>query len=547
MKRTVVVLLAAVLILLPGIRGLSDAGGLLRFIPEGYTRDTDSSSDNTDDSDISGSSSDSPASPDTDTESSYGPWSSTDDSGDDSDFVPFSFDKPDYGPGEIIEDTSESNGTARGPGGSSYLSPGPPAPAKGYRIPAGLETVPSKVSRVSVPDSIPGTVGIVSFSETDDEVFIELDQAVPKLKILEVNGNTNVESTIFSKKNASSAKAHKTSRNSAAFKLRMIWNLDGLEYVREYCTRDGEMLFYRCTLTGNLDAEPYSPFTTAVRTLYFDENGNLVTEVYELRNKKDSFTRTAGYGTDGELTFTRQSWRSLEKYGYVLDIVRDGTGTLTALMLKNSKDDLYIRSEPADENLLSDNSVRATSRDISLFDDTLRIKYPCLASDIDAAEEDSLSSSGPATPTDLDSPAGPATPTDLASPAGPATPADLAPAGDPAGTADPDPETDPAEETGPGGETDPDDEADPGDETEPPEEESIAEISIPDGARLWCLSSDLYPYTTIYLFASEDPLLLMKGNKIILNAKAKDIEGNPPDTGSLLKSGTPAFDRLIID
>ena len=26
----------------------------------------------------------------------------------------------------------------------------------------------------------------------------------------------------------------------------------------------------------------------------------------------------------------------------------------------------------------------------------------------------------------------------------------------------------------------------------------------------------------------------MKGNKIILNAKAKDIEGNPPDTGSLL-------------
>ena len=316
------------------------------------------------------------------------------------------FDGPDYGPGEIIRDVSDnaSSSVSVGPGGPSsggYAQPkGPAAPKDGYKVPDGLASVPAKISNLSLPASPPPAVGVVSFSVSDGVVSAELSEPVQKMKILELSGQDNAESTIFSRKDAAAAEAHASNKNSASFLIRMIWKQGKTEFTREYFARSGQADFLKFTATETLDTKAYPPYTSAVRTVYYDETGVPLSEVLSFENEKESFSRVAGYDAGGNLAFVRQSWRSLVKNGYVLDVVRDASGLLTALLYKGNDSDFLIRSQSAGESLLSENSVRASSRDINLFDEEFSRKYPSLSAGFGASGDF-------ATPTDL------ATATDL--------------------------------------------------------------------------------------------------------------------------------------
>lgn len=392
------------------------------------------------------------------------------------------FDGPDYGPGEIVRDVSDSSASSVsvGPGGPSsggYAQPkGPAAPKGGYKVPDGLASVPAKISGLSLPASPPPAVGVVSFSVSDGVVSAELSEPVQKMKILELSGQENAESTIFSRKETASAEAHASNKNTTVFLVRMIWKQGKTEFTREYSARSGQTGFLKFTATEALDAEAYPPYTSAVRTVYYDESGVPVSEVFAFENEKESFSRVTGYDADGNLTFVRQSWSSLVKNGYALDVVRDASGLLTALLYKGNDSDFLIRSQAVNENIFSENGVRAASRDISLFDDDLSRKYLSLAIDLGVSE-------GFATPTDL------ATATDL------------------------------IEESAP----------------------------LPENLRIWSLSYNRYPRVTVYAFASEDPLLIMKKNRAVLNPGAKDIKGNPLKISQKLKSASPSFDLVAIE
>ena len=363
------------------------------------------------------------------------------------------------------------------PGNEAYAQPkGPAAPKGGYKVPDGLASVPAKISGLSLPASPPPAVGVVSFSVSDGVVSAELSEPVQKMKILELSGQENAESTIFSRKETASAEAHASNKNSTAFLVRMIWKQGKTEFTREYSARSGQTGFLKFTATEALDAEAYPPYTSAVRTVYYDESGNPVSEVFAFENEKESFSRVTGYDAGGNLTFVRQSWSSLVKNGYALDVVRDASGLLTALLYKGNDSDFLIRSQAANENIFSENGVRAASRDISLFDEDLSRKYLSLAIDLGVSE-------GFATPTDL------ATATDL------------------------------IEESAP----------------------------LPENLRIWSLSYNRYPRVTVYAFASEDPLLIMKKNRAVLNPGAKDIKGNPLKISQKLKSASPSFDLVAIE
>lgn len=425
-------------------------------------------------------------------DSSYGPGGpgGSDDSSDSSDHTVTALEAvlagPDLGPGEFPDDGAGSSDSAllgpSGPSSSGGLAKGPGAPKRGYRVPEALMTVTPDISGEGLPESLPPAVSVVSFSVIDGQVHAELDQDVPKLRILELSEGTGEESTIFSQKNASSAEAHTMTRDSAAFKIRMIWKLGNADYVREYSARSGDAEFFRCTATETLDAADYFPYTSAVRTVYFNEDGIPVSVVLDLENDKEAFTRITGYDVDGSLTFVRQSWRTLEKYGYVMEVVQDGKGMLTALALRDNKFDIYIRSCPAGEDLLAEKSIRAVSRDTDLFDEALASKYPSLAAGISASgSRPRRSFLGAATPTDL-----------------PAA-------------------------------------------TDPPAAEALDA-----NTRIWALNFDRYPDTAVYVFVTADPVLDMRGKYAVINTDARDIAGNPVRIGKELKTGIPAFDLIMI-
>ena len=496
MKRIVVFLLAAILFILSCVQAFPEEGGLRRFLPEGYKNDIedddrpetpglDTNSYGPGSPGVTEEYPGGPGSPGEASQPSYGPGSAgaTDAQASAAVVIPVG---PDYGPEDFIGDYAEADTVSAGASPSGPSSPsspsggslpqGPAHPKHGYCLPEGTRSVSSKISGIALPD-LPDKVGIVSFSLSDGWIAVELDRQIPKLKILELNPVTGTESTIFSQKDVSDAEAHAISKDGEIFRIRMTWKVDKAEFNREYTLRDGEVSFFRCTLTEKLDASAYQYYTSAVRIVYFDEEGRVVSEVLTFESEKEAFYRILGYDAEGVLTYARQSWRSLEKYGYILDVVRDRTGAPTALMIRNGRYDLCFRCQPAGADLNSPRSVRATSRYIYEFDQQLTSRYPRLATGL-PANEDISTFPGLATPTNL------------------------------------------------------------------PTAEKPTETKSSDGnVKLWCLTYG----STLYVFAAEDPVIVMKGNRVIKNEGARDINGTRINIGKRLKDGSPQFDVLKIE
>ena len=110
-----------------------------------------------------------------------------------------------------------------------------PAGADGaeYPLPDSLKSIPGAVADMALPSGLPEPVHITAFSITDGLITVELDQEVPKLKIMELNLLTGEESTIYSRKNTASGETHRTGNDSSVFTVRMIWDPKGMAYTQE--------------------------------------------------------------------------------------------------------------------------------------------------------------------------------------------------------------------------------------------------------------------------------------------------------------------------
>lgn len=367
-----------------------------------------------------------------------------------------------------------------------------PAGAAGsYTLPEPLKTVPAKVEGLSLPGELPPYVPVKSFSvDEDGAIRLELGEKVPRLKILEQNLMEGVDSTIFTKKNASSAEAHMSGKENSIFTVRMIWPFGASEYIRDYANWSGTLSFVSGSAAEEADPALFAPYTSAVRTLSFNEGGVPVSETWELANDTDRFSRVAAYGTDGKLRSVSQVWESVKVGGYKFAVEMDGSGNLTALTVQDKKNSFSARSLRISESPDAVILLSAESLDPAAFDDLLARNYPQLSrglidysTSLDEEIDEDFLAMWNLTFEDLVDPQvlpEPSTMTDLS-----ATATDL--------PAVPDEELTP----------------------------------IPADARIWSLNFGDLMKSQVYAFVSLDPLLVLQGGKVALNKNAKDVNGTP--------------------
>ena len=367
-----------------------------------------------------------------------------------------------------------------------------------YLLPESLAAVPASVSGVSLPSGLPDPVRITSFSAKGSNVSLKLNSKVPSLKITELDFGKAEENSIFSKKDTASAEAHRAGKDTGILTVLLSWDLDGLTYTREYNTWSGDLRFVNAGLTETADAAGFAPWTSAERELSFREDGSLLSEAWKLSDESGTFTRTALYGTDGQLERCTVAWRSAEYGGSLLEAGLAPDGTILSLQCRTDETDFIIKSVPVSAGQLQIWNLRDTCYDPEAFDASFRAAYPKLA-----AEYFSLDDEEPAevpAPTRTPTPAAPlpATRTDLAS----GTRTDLAasetpvPAGD--GTAT-------------------------------------------ERSRIWLAAYGDYFESTIYTFVSDDPLFILQDGRAVPNPDALDVYGLPAAWAELETSATPAF------
>ena len=449
----------------------------------------------------------------------------------------------------------------------------PAAGSAGYTIPEQLKTVSASVTGLSLPDPLPPYVEVNAFTVQDGVVHLELGNAVPKLRITEQNMLDGIESTIFSKKNATGADAHMVGKEDSVFIVRMIWQFDGLEYVREYSTWSGDLTFSRCSTVETLEPSAYGPYTSAERVIAFNEKALPIYETITLAGEKDRFTRTASYGFDGSLISTDLIWGP-DSADDQLRVTVDADGRVTALTCKQKKNQFYAESVRVDKDPDTASLLSGSTLDAEAFEREVRRKYPQLArglvdygtdgeqdpallelfgmyyeqlpdpqSFLDTAEMTdpepaTITDLGPATATDLQ----PATMTDL----GPATMTDLKPATatdlDPATLTDLRPATMTDLDTGT-------DDSDTGMITDDYEEIIPDEnlTPIPGNALLWSLNFGDFLDSSVYAFITTDPLFVIRGGKVILNPDAKDVNGDPIGTDKKDRVTAPAFEVVTVE
>ena len=356
-----------------------------------------------------------------------------------------------------------------------------------YSLPDSLKGVPAAAERVSLPADLPEPANITSFSLDGGTIAVELDRPVPRLKIMELDFVKAVESTIFSRKNTASAETHRTGGDSSVFSVLMIWDLDGVAYTQEYNTWSGPLSFSRAGLSEAAAPDAFPGWTSAVRELEFREDGTLLSETWKLDRQDDTFTRTALYDETGELESCTASWRSADYSGYILDAGFAPDGSLISVRCRNDRTDFSAESLPVDADVDKLLSLRDNSYDGAAFEAELRAAYPTLTeilygfSEFPALAYADL----PSTATDL-----PSTATDL-------------------------PE---------------------------PEAEAVPEGEATEDTRIWLISYGDYFESTIYAFASDDPLFILEDGKAVPNPDAKDINGTPVAWAEMNTSVTPAFE-----
>ena len=261
----------------------------------------------------------------------------------------------------------------------TLLSASAAGPEKGYTLPEGLKTLPAGIGDLSLPEGLPEPVKVIGFSAADGKVYADLDREVPQLKILERNVLENAESTIFSKKNTNTAEANMFSRENAVFTVRMIWKLGDCEFVREYNTWGGYLSFSSAAVRQELDAAAFGPYTSAVRTVSFFENGNLDAETFELEGEAERFLRSVYFDREGRASSALYRWSSVNPAGYFLEVRQDAEGTLTGLVCRDGKTRFSAASQPATERLDFLNGARAQSLDPIAFNEQMYSKYPEVA------------------------------------------------------------------------------------------------------------------------------------------------------------------------
>jgi hypothetical protein len=362
--------------------------------------------------------------------------------------------------------------------------------AGSYTVPEPLKIVSGSTEGLSLPEELPPYVPVRSFSvDEDGSIHLELGDQVPRLKILEQNLLEGVESTIFTKKNASAAEAHMSGKENSVFTVRMIWPFGSMEYVRNYANWSGGLTFVGCSASEEADPAAFAPYTYAIRTLTFNEGGIPISETWQLENEKDRFSRVASYGMDGKLRSVSQTWESVKTGDYKFSTEIDSNGNLTALTAQDKKNHFFARSLRISESPDAAMLLSTESLDPAAFDDILLHDYPQLTRGLidygtvsDAAFGDEYIAMWDMNFNDLLDPQllpEPSTMTDL-----PSTMTDL---------------------------------------PEIPDEELTP---IPADARIWSLNFGDLMKSQVYGFVTVDPLLVLQNGKAALNRDAKDVNGN---------------------
>lgn len=362
--------------------------------------------------------------------------------------------------------------------------------AGSYTVPEPLKIVSGSTEGLSLPEELPPYVPVRSFSvDEDGSIHLELGDQVPRLKILEQNLLEGVESTIFTKKNASAAEAHMSGKENSVFTVRMIWPFGSMEYVRNYANWSGGLTFVGCSASEEADPAAFAPYTYAIRTLTFNEGGIPISETWQLENEKDRFSRVASYGMDGKLRSVSQTWESVKTGDYKFSTEIDSNGNLTALTAQDKKNHFFARSLRISESPDAAMLLSTESLDPAAFDDILLHDYPQLTRGLidygtvsDAAFGDEYIAMWDMNFDDLLDPQllpEPSTMTDL-----PSTMTDL---------------------------------------PEIPDEELTP---IPADARIWSLNFGDLMKSQVYGFVTVDPLLVLQNGKATLNKDAKDVNGN---------------------
>ena len=387
-----------------------------------------------------------------------------------------------------------------------------PAGAAGsYTLPEPLKTVPETIDGLSLPGELPPYVQVKDFSvDEDGGVHLELGEKVPRLKVLEQNLMEGVDSTIFTKKNTSVADAHMSGKENSIFTVRMIWPFGATEYIRDYANWSGSLNFVSSSATEEADPAAFAPYTSAKRTLAFNEGGIPISETWELENEKDRFTRAAVYGTDGKLRSVTQTWESVKlgDYKFIAEIDRDGN--LTALTAQDKKNHFFARSLRISESPDAVMLLSSESLDPAAFEDMLLRNYPQLSrgmidyeSSLDAEIDEDFLAMWNLSFEDLVDPQvlpEPSTMTDLSA----ATATDLPAISD--------------EELTP----------------------------IPADARIWSLSFGDLMKSQVYGFVTMDPVLVLQKGKAAMNKDAKDVNGNPIKLKKN-KVSSPALELVTIE
>lgn len=444
----------------------------------------------------------------------------------------------------------------------------PAGAADSYTLPEPLKTVPARVEKLGLPEDLPPQVAIRSFSEEEGTVRLELEAEVPKLRIIEKSRDDDAGSTIFTKKNASSADAHTVGTENAGFLIRMIWNAGSVEYVREYSFLYDYLSFVSFTASEKADASAFAPYTSAVRSISYSEASEPLSETWTLENDSDRLIRTAAYGRDGALTSVSQTWEAVKAGGYRCVLETDAGGNVIGLYAGDQKSSFYAQSLRIGENpefadLIADGSVDSGEVDYQLEE-----KYPQLESGLfdfdgstgwteeflaewdraagsyadpedwdDEDEEDDEDWDDEDDPDDMDDP-------DENGAAGSGDP-------DENSASDPDDE----DESGSAGADDEDSgNGSGGGEPAPaptvtanPRPANPGNLPlIPAYARVWTLNFHSYFDDFVYAYISADPLLVLRDGKPFLNQKAKDISGRPVKPG-ISKINAPAMEPVKVE
>ena len=442
-----------------------------------------------------------------------------------------------------------------------------------FTIPEALMKVAARAEDVKAPDALPEPIDIVSFTLDDNGVItVELAGEVPSLKITEIQHEGGKESTIFSKKNTAAGQTNRTGGEESTFNVLLTWDLDGIPFRQVYSIWDGWPSFEQATATEKVKDFTFENWEKAERVLYYRDDGTLLSENWNLRNGDDALTRVARYDEEGKLEGCEVCWAPADydgeiPRGQMLKAEIDSSGALSKLQYRNRKSGFTIRSIALSSRQEQLNEFYWNSGDSYLFEESMNASYPGLIRRFTDQEEDDTFFDGDdpffdedMTYTDADQPA---TPTDLA-----ATRTDLPGIGDyepeeyDSGDGEPEEYTDESRD-GDGWDEDGWDEdggsasssagAEDEEEEEAEKKAEIPEVAgVTENTRVWDFAfgevdDGMYYEDKVYVYASDDPLLLIADGTAETNAGAADINGRKVNFRGMPDMDLPAFGLPVIE